>query len=79
MTAIRVENLSKRYYIGQGKTARYETLSDRIVDVFTSPLRSMRSVLCGQSSDVASDSIWALKDVSSFEHRYGELLSMEMH
>jgi lipopolysaccharide transport system ATP-binding protein len=73
--AIRVENLSKRYYIGQGKTAAYETLSERITDMLTSPFRSMRSVLQGQSSAVASDSIWALKDVSC-EVNHGEVVGI---
>lgn len=73
--AIRVENLSKLYHIGQGKTAAYETLSERITDMLTGPLRSMRSVLQGQSSAVAGDSIWALKDVS-FEVEHGEVVGI---
>jgi len=73
--AIRVENLSKLYHIGQGKTAAYETLGERITDMLTGPLRSMRSVLQGQSSAVASDSIWALKDVS-FEVNHGEVVGI---
>jgi lipopolysaccharide transport system ATP-binding protein len=73
--AIRVENLGKQYFIGQGKTARYETLSDRIVDIATSPFRSIRSVLQGQSSAVATDNIWALKN-ASFEVKHGEVIGI---
>jgi lipopolysaccharide transport system ATP-binding protein len=43
--------------------------------MLTGPLRSIRSVLQGQSSAVASDSIWALKDVS-FEVNHGEVVGI---
>jgi lipopolysaccharide transport system ATP-binding protein len=73
--AVRVEHLGKLYHIGQGKKARYETLSERITGIAQAPLRSMASVLRGQSSAVPTDTIWALKDVS-FEVKHGEVVGI---
>lgn len=73
--AIRVEGLGKQYFIGQGKQARYATLSERLTGIITSPLRSIQSVLRGQSSAVASERIWALKDVS-FEVKHGDVIGI---
>lgn len=73
--AIRIENLGKQYFIGQGKQASYETLSERLGGMLKMPLRSIRSVLRGQSSAVATDHIWALKDIS-LEVQHGEVVGI---
>jgi lipopolysaccharide transport system ATP-binding protein len=43
--AIRVENLSKRYRIGQGARPRYETLYDKLAEAMAAPFRFARSRL----------------------------------
>ncbi len=73
--AIRAENLSKLYHIGQGTTARYATLAERIVDIAVSPFRSIQSVLRGQSSAVPTDTIWALNNVS-FDVQHGDVIGI---
>jgi len=65
--AIRVENLSKQYRIG-GPQARYKTIRESLTEAVAAPFRRLSSVVRGQSSAVANETIWALKDVS-FEAR----------
>jgi len=65
--AIRVENLSKQYRIG-GPQARYKTIRESLTQAVAAPFRRLSSVVRGQSSAVANETIWALKDVS-FEAR----------
>jgi len=69
--AIRVENLSKQYpstrlragRIG-GPQARYKTIRESLTEAVGAPFRRLSSVVRGQSSVVADETIWALKDVS---------------
>ena len=64
-TAVRTENLSKRYYLGRER-ATYRTFRDVLAQAFLSPLRRARRVLSGQGKVVANpnEAIWALRDVS---------------
>lgn len=66
-TAIKVENLSKRYHLG-GRQAPYKTLREALARLFGSPFRRL---------SVASNHeiIWALKNVS-FEVKRGEVVGI---
>ncbi|MCS7311827.1 MAG: polysaccharide ABC transporter ATP-binding protein [Acidobacteria bacterium] len=68
--AIRVENLSKRYRIGERE--RYYALRDVLTRAFRVPFRRCSS---GSASTDAPKWIWALKDVS-FEVKRGEVVGI---
>src|SRR5262245_39208548 len=74
--AIRIEGVSKRYYIG-GQQETYRTLRDTLADVFMSPLRRAGKLLRGQATGAAEldETIWALQDVS-FEVKRGEVIGI---
>jgi len=73
--AIRLDNVSKQYRIGLAKQ-RHDTLRDQLTEglksVFRSNGRDSASVLNGAR---ASNSVWALKDIS-FELHKGEVLGI---
>lgn len=76
--AIRVENLSKRYRIGQyvGSGAQYRTLRESLTNAVCAPLRQLRRN--PQSAIHNSQSnrfIWGLKDIS-FEVKHGEVIGI---
>jgi lipopolysaccharide transport system ATP-binding protein len=70
--AIRVENLSKRYRIGQGARAPYKTLRESLMGALAAPVNRLRS---RQRISKNEDHIWALKDVS-FEVNHGEVVGI---
>ena len=68
--AIRVENLSKRYRIGE--KVPYKALRDEIARLFTAPLRKIKN---RSATKRGNGYIWALKDVS-FEVKKGEVIGI---
>src|SRR5207245_10087317 len=75
--AIRVENLGKRYRLGQ--RLRYRTFRDAVSGVLSAPFRGVHSYLSGQrpseNAQKSDDFIWALKEVS-FDVKHGEAIGI---
>jgi lipopolysaccharide transport system ATP-binding protein len=76
-TAIRVENLGKRYKIGAAQTKfKYGMLRDVLVDTATAPVRWARSLTNKQPLlEDQPNYIWALNDVS-FDVEEGRVLGI---
>lgn len=73
--AVRVENLGKRYHIGQ--RAHYNTVREAFSNMVTKPFTRLRGqpIAPRPSNHFRSNTFWALKNVS-FELRQGELLGI---
>jgi lipopolysaccharide transport system ATP-binding protein len=71
-TVIRVDHVSKRFRIGLVHQ-RYQTLSEKISDALSAPLRTFRRI---QKPKIDSeDTIWALRDIS-FNVAEGQILGI---
>lgn len=74
--AIRVEGLSKKFYISETQR-RYEALRDVVTEAFFSPFRRAARLLRGQATGAAElyKEFWALEDVS-FQVEPGEVVGV---
>ncbi len=63
--AIRIEGLSKQYFIG-GAQKSFDRFGEQFVDLVSSPFRRAGKLLRGQAAGAAEldESIWALKDIT---------------
>ncbi len=74
--AIKAENLSKRYHLGQ--FVGYRTLRESLVNTFSAPFRRFRPAAASPKSkprNPDSEYIWAIKDVS-FQVKQGEAIGI---
>jgi lipopolysaccharide transport system ATP-binding protein len=72
-TAIHVSELSKQYHIG--KREKYRTLRESLMDMVTSPIKKINSVIGGHGASGKSERMWALKGIDLDVER-GEVLGI---
>jgi lipopolysaccharide transport system ATP-binding protein len=74
-TVIQVENLGKKYVLGQHKGVRYKTLREAINTSVKSFSQRFLTPFADRNTNLNTEQFWALKDVS-FEVKQGDLVGI---
>lgn len=68
-TAVKIENLSKKYIIGHQREKQYETFRDVLMHKFRGMGHRVRHPLSANQEEIKQEDLWALRDINLEIHQ----------